>query len=153
MLHKHFAFFTHPAVGPKNKDKGAWYFCFFSLFCSLKITAVGFPWLVLEVTCVTLTSKNAVFPPDQKPPAFTSISRRNSSLHCPMVGGEALLGRSCTLCWVERFGDFSLHHGVETHTCIPSSEKHQQFSTNSHLCRKYVLYLFGGGSRMLYVWA
>ena len=32
-----------------------------------------------------------------------------------------------------------------------SSEKHQQFSTNSHLCRKYVLYLFGGGSRMLYV--
>ena len=48
------------------------------------------------------------------------ISRRNllwlilgSSLHCPMAGGEAPLGRSCTLCWVERSVDFSLRHGVE----------------------------------------
>ena len=32
-----------------------------------------------------------------------------------------------------------------------SSEKHHQFNTNSHLCCKYIVYLFGGLSRMLYV--
>ena len=47
------------------------------------------------------------------------ISHRNvlwlilgSSLHCPMAVGEAPLGRSCTLCWVESLVDFSLRHGV-----------------------------------------
>ena len=50
----------------------SWYFLFFSLIRFLKIAAVGFPWLVLELTCVTLTSKNAVPPRDQKPPALTS---------------------------------------------------------------------------------
>ena len=31
---------------------------------------VSFPWLHLELTCVTLTSKNAVTRRDQKPPAL-----------------------------------------------------------------------------------
>ena len=31
---------------------------------------VVFPWLHLELTCVTLTSKNAVTPRDQKSPAL-----------------------------------------------------------------------------------
>ena len=29
-----------------------------------------------------------------------------------------------------------------------SSEKHHQFNTNSRLCRKYIVYLFGGLSRI-----
>ena len=37
----------------------------------------------------------------------------SSSVHCPMAGGEVPLGRSCTLCWVERLVDFSLRHDVE----------------------------------------
>ena len=39
-----------------------WYFRFLSSSCSLKIVDVSFPWLHLELTCVTLTltSKNAV---------------------------------------------------------------------------------------------
>ena len=49
-----------------------WYFCCFSSSCSLKIVDVVFPWLHLELTCVTLTSKNAGTPRDQKPPALKS---------------------------------------------------------------------------------
>ena len=48
------------------------YFLFFSFSCSLKIVAVYFPWLDRELTCVTRTSKNAVTPGVQKPPAFIS---------------------------------------------------------------------------------
>ena len=66
-----------------------WYFRFFSSSCSLKIVDVSFPWLHLELTCVTLTSKNAVTPRDQKPPALkpslasrlvTAVLRLNRSL-------------------------------------------------------------------------
>ena len=48
------------------------YFLFFSFSCSLKIVAVYLPWLDRELTCVTRTSKNAVTPGVQKPPAFVS---------------------------------------------------------------------------------
>ena len=48
------------------------YFLFFSFSCYLKIVAVWSPWLDREVTCVTRTSKNAVTPVIQKPPAFIS---------------------------------------------------------------------------------
>jgi len=47
-----------------------WYFRFFSCSCSLKIVDVAFIWLHLELTCVTLTSKNALTPRDQKPPCL-----------------------------------------------------------------------------------
>ena len=47
-----------------------WYFLFFSFSCSLNIVDVGLFWLHLELTCVTRTSKNAVTPCDQNPPAF-----------------------------------------------------------------------------------
>ena len=47
-----------------------WYFRFFSSYCSLKIVDVSFPWLHLKLTCVTLTSKNAATPRDQKPPVL-----------------------------------------------------------------------------------
>ena len=49
-----------------------WYFRFFSSSCSLIIVDVAFPWLHLELTCVTLTSKSAVTPRDQKPPPLKS---------------------------------------------------------------------------------
>ena len=48
------------------------YFLFFSFSCSLKIVAVCLPWMDRELTCVTRTSKNAVTPGVQKPPAFIS---------------------------------------------------------------------------------
>ena len=56
-----------------------WYFRFFSSSCSLKIVVVVFPWLHLELIYVTMTSKNAVTPRDQKPPAL------KSSLACGLV--------------------------------------------------------------------
>ena len=65
-----------------------WYFCFFSSSCSLKIVDVAFPWLHLELTCVTLTSKNAVTPRDQKPPAL------KSSLASGLVTAVLRLNRS-----------------------------------------------------------
>ena len=49
-----------------------WYFDLFSLSSSSKIAGVGFPWLVLELTCVTPTSKNAVTLCDQKPSRIQS---------------------------------------------------------------------------------
>ena len=60
-----------------------WYFRIFSSSCALKIVDVAFPWFHLELTCVTLTSKNAVTPRDQKPPAsglVTALLRLNRSL-------------------------------------------------------------------------
>ena len=65
-----------------------WYFRFFSSYCSLKIVDVSFPWLHLELTCVTVTSKNAVTPRDQKPPAL------KSSLASGLVTAVLRLNRS-----------------------------------------------------------
>ena len=65
-----------------------WYFRYFSSSCSLKIVDVSFPWLHLELTCVTLTSKNAVTPRDQKPPAL------KSSLASGLVTAVLRLNRS-----------------------------------------------------------
>ena len=47
-------------------------FLFFSFSCSLKIVAVCLLWMDRELTCVTRTSKSAVTPGVQKPPAFIS---------------------------------------------------------------------------------
>ena len=46
----------------------------FSSSCSLKIVDVAFPWLYSELTCVTLTSKNAVTPRDQNPCLQSSLA-------------------------------------------------------------------------------
>ena len=54
------------------------YCLFFSASLSWKIFSVSWLMLVVELTCVTLTSKNAVCPGLQKPFAF--ISNRASSL-------------------------------------------------------------------------
>ena len=65
-----------------------WYFRFFSSSCSLKNVVVVFPWLHLELTYVTMTSKNAVTPRDQKPPAL------KSSLACGLVTALLRLNRT-----------------------------------------------------------
>ena len=65
-----------------------WYFHFSSFSCSLKIAVVVFPRIHLELTCVTLTSKNVVTPRDQKPPAL------KSSLASGLVTGLLTLNRS-----------------------------------------------------------
>ena len=49
-----------------------WYLRFFSSSCSLNTSDVGLLWEHLELTCVTLTSKNAVTPLAQNPPALMS---------------------------------------------------------------------------------
>ena len=80
------------------------YFLFFSFSCSLKIIAVGLSWLLLELTCVTRTSKNAVTPRDQNPPAFMSslasgfvvvVLRPNLSLSRGCKRGSTSIPRSC----------------------------------------------------------
>ena len=79
-----------------------WYFRFFSSSCSLKIVVVVFPWLHLELIYVTMTSKNAVTPRDQKPPAlksslasglFTALLRLNRSFSrgCSWVSTSTLV--------------------------------------------------------------
>ena len=64
------------------------YFRFFSSSCFLEILDVAFPWLHLELTCVTLTSKNAVTPRDQQPSVF------KSSLASRLVSALLRLNRS-----------------------------------------------------------
>ena len=92
-----------------------WYFRFFSS-CSLKIVDIAFPWLHLELTCVTLTSKNAVATRDQKSPAFkssldaglvTAILKLNRSLSRGCSSGS-----TSTLGWE--------HHGVSAPRANPS---------------------------------
>ena len=72
-----------PPLVPKNEgvkdpistsSTVCWFFRFFSSCCSLKIVDVAFPWLHSELTCVTLTSKNAVTPRDQNPCLQSSLA-------------------------------------------------------------------------------
>ena len=55
---------------------------------------IAFPWLHLELTCVTLTSKNAVAPRDQKPPALKSSLA--SGLVTPLLRLNRSLSRGCS---------------------------------------------------------
>ena len=71
-----------------------WYFRVFSSSCSLKIVDVVFPWLHLELTCVTLTSKNAVTPRDQNPPALKSSLA--SGLVTALLRLNRSLSRGCS---------------------------------------------------------
>ena len=73
-----------------------WYFRFLSSSCSLKIVDVEFPWLQLKLTCVTLTSKNAVTPQDQKPPPLNSSLA--SGLVSAVLSLNPSLSRSCSNC-------------------------------------------------------
>ena len=60
--------------------------------CSLKIIAVGLSWLLLELTCVTRTSKNAVTPRDQNPPFMSSLA---SGLVVVVLRSNLSLSRGC----------------------------------------------------------
>ena len=71
-----------------------WYFRFFSSSCSLKIAVVVFPRIHLELTCVTLTSKNVVTPRDQKPPALKSSLA--SGLVTALLRLNRSLSRGCS---------------------------------------------------------
>ena len=71
-----------------------WYFRFFSSSCSLKSADVAFPCLHLELTCVTLTSKNAVTSRDQKPPALKSSLA--SGLVTALLRLNRSLSRGCS---------------------------------------------------------
>ena len=55
-----------------SSNTRCWYLRFFSSSCSLNTSDYGLPWKHLELTCVTLTSKNAVTLLAQKPPALMS---------------------------------------------------------------------------------
>ena len=55
---------------------------------------VAFPWLHLELTCVTLTSKNAVTPRDQKPSLF--MSSLASGIVTALLRLNRSLSRGCS---------------------------------------------------------
>ena len=80
MFEKAVAVVSHPTVGSSS--------------CSLKIVGVAFPWLDLELTCVTVTSKDTVIPRDQKPPAFKS--RLASGLVTAHLRLNRSLSRGCS---------------------------------------------------------
>ena len=63
------------------------------LFLLLFVDVV-FPWLHLELTCVILTSKNAVTPRDQKPPALKSSLA--SGLVTALLRLNRSLSRGCS---------------------------------------------------------
>ena len=103
-----------------SSNTRCWYSRFFSSSCSLNTSDVGLLLYHLELKCVTLTSKNAVTPLAQKPPALMS------NLASELVTALLKLNRSLSRGW--RRGSIS------TLLQILSMNVINKFRTPSCLC-------------------
>ena len=117
---------THSTIRSKHKSRKNSIFNFkhslLFIFLFFKNFPVGLLWLLAELTCVTLTSKNAGTLRDQNPP--TLMSNRASGLvfadlkstrcRCQVVEIVALILHSYKLYWLQMLTVLEFHHVCAT---------------------------------------